>query len=337
MNTWLVLAISEDDRLYAGHSGYEDDVSTLYRFDSFVPNAKRVATGDTFVIRDKETVLGTAVVAELSTSLGEKEHKRCPACGLTKIKTRKSKTPLYRCECGTEFDSPVIEMSDCTLFEARFAETFSPVRSEVSIQQLWSVARNLNKQHSIMELDSGGVTDLLGGRFHHAVPHSLDGGLGAEYEEADEDVSVKPGDVHQEDPALLERGLRAHRRTQNLLANYVRSHGHEPRRPSGGEPNYDLAWKTNEVTVVCEVKSLTEQNQEKQLRLGLGQVLRFAHQLNGLASVSVLPVLAVEVEPTDPSWSAVCESHGVQLIWPETFDRVLKDLVERLPERETDP
>lgn len=40
-----------------------------------------------------------------------------------------------------------------------------------------------------------------------------------------------------------------------------------------GEPSFDLAWMTTETVFVVEVKSTTAKNEEKQLRLGLGQVL----------------------------------------------------------------
>lgn len=62
--------------------------------------------------------------------------------------------------------------------------------------------------------------------------------------------------------------------TQNSLAGHVRRRGWEPRSPGPGEPNFDLALVVNGIAWVAEVKSLTEANEEKQLRLGLGQVLR---------------------------------------------------------------
>jgi hypothetical protein len=75
---------------------------------------------------------------------------------------------------------------------------------------------------------------------------------------------------------------------------------------------------------VGEVKSLTASNEEKQLRLGLGQVLRYAHQLG--PDGDAVPVLIVERRPSDSSWEKLCVRLGVILAWPEVFD-------ERFPRR----
>jgi hypothetical protein len=84
------------------------------------------------------------------------------------------------------------------------------------------------------------------------------------------------------------------------------------------EPNFDIAWTSGKKVFVAEVKSVTDANEEKQLRLGLGQVLRYSHQLgkNG----RVYPVLVVERRPTDSSWAQLCSQLGVILAWPEVFE-----------------
>ena len=71
--------------------------------------------------------------------------------------------------------------------------------------------------------------------------------------------------------------------------------------------------------VVVEVKSMTETNESRQMRLGLGQVLDYSHALGGAAS-GVRPVLAVERRPAESRWIEICSSAGVTLVWPETFD-----------------
>jgi hypothetical protein len=43
---------------------------------------------------------------------------------------------------------------------------------------------------------------------------------------------------------------------------------------------FDLAWQIGRTLFVAQVKSLTLRNEEKQLRLGLGQVLRYADLLS---------------------------------------------------------
>ena len=77
-----------------------------------------------------------------------------------------------------------------------------------------------------------------------------------------------------------------------------------------------------------EVKSITASNEEEQLRLGLGQVLRYAQQLGG--SASVVPVLATERCPTDPTWQALCSGLGVILLCGRICSSTSKWPVSRL-------
>ena len=118
----------------------------------------------------------------------------------------------------------------------------------------------------------------------------------------------------------MERGLRGHATTQNSLANYVKTIGCEPRSPRSGEPNFDLAWKDGQDIWVAEVKSLTNKNEEKQLRLGLGQVLRYGHLLGDKHKVHL--VLAVERQPSDKSWIELCSALGISLVWPGNWESI---------------
>jgi len=145
--------------------------------------------------------------------------------------------------------------------------------------------------------------------------------LGDEYRPADELAVLGERDPFSVDPALVERSVRGHAITQNGLAFYLRSQAMEPRSPRADEPNFDLAWRIGDFVFVAEVKSLTLKNEEKQLRLGLGQVLRYAHQLGH--NVVVKPVLAVERRPNDHTWMQLCERLGVILVWPEVFSERL--------------
>lgn len=143
------------------------------------------------------------------------------------------------------------------------------------------------------------------------------GGLGDEYRPADELAAPRERDPFAVDPALVERGVRGHAKTQNGLARHLRSLAIEPRSARADEPNFDIAWRADDSIFVAEVKSLTVGNEEKQLRLGLGQVLRYAHQLG--SGGAVVPVLVVERCPTDSSWEQLCKQFGVILAWPDVF------------------
>jgi hypothetical protein len=72
------------------------------------------------------------------------------------------------------------------------------------------------------------------------------------------------------------------------------------------------------VFVVAEVKSITRPNEVKQLRLGLGQVLDYAHAIER-SGRSARAVLAVELKPRDDRWIELCRSHDVTLTWPDEW------------------
>ncbi len=98
------------------------------------------------------------------------------------------------------------------------------------------------------------------------------------------------------DPALVERGLRGHAATQNALARHIIALHNEPLSPAFEEPAFDLAWKAGDTVFVAEIKSRTDANEERQLRLGLGQVLPYRHLLSRRFS-NVQAVFVLEYAP----------------------------------------
>jgi hypothetical protein len=113
----------------------------------------------------------------------------------------------------------------------------------------------------------------------------------------------------------------AHKKTQALLAAHLEDRGLIPRSWSFLEPFYDLAWEDGDFFFVAEIKSLTRQNEERQLRLALGQILRYARQL-AYKDKPIQKIIAVERRPTDTTWIELCAGYGVTLVWPETFTDV---------------
>ena len=142
--------------------------------------------------------------------------------------------------------------------------------------------------------------------------------FGRPYEPADEEPELAQSERTGPDPDVAGRGLAAHNRTQNLLAQAVEAAGHDPRRPAEDEPNLDLAWENEGVINVAEVKSLTPATEEKQLRLAVGQVVRYRQQL-ARGGQEVRALIAVEYQPEDDSWIELCADEGIELCWPETF------------------
>jgi hypothetical protein len=138
------------------------------------------------------------------------------------------------------------------------------------------------------------------------------------YRPANTTVRTSAAEVFTRDPDEVDRGLRGHNVTQEILAQLVRDAGLTPGSSVDPRCDYDLAWERAGMVYVAEVKSVTNRNERLQLRLGLGQVLEYAHRLRS-DGWNVQPVLAVEREPSDAIWEQVCEGQGVRLIWPENM------------------
>lgn len=148
--------------------------------------------------------------------------------------------------------------------------------------------------------------------------------LGEAYREVDVQATPAPRSRTVFDPDAAGRGRQAHNRTQNQLADALRAAGLRPRRPSADEPNYDVAWQRDDVIVVAEVKSLTLDNEERQLRLAIGQVVRYRHQISVGNERDVRALIAVERPPSDSTWLDLCNEQGIILAWPEMFRQAVQ-------------
>lgn len=144
-------------------------------------------------------------------------------------------------------------------------------------------------------------------------------GLGTPYRRAHARQLPDEREPFAVDPAVVERGLTGHVTTQNGLADALLARGITPRSPRGDEPNFDLAWQDNDIVYVAEVKSITDANEERQLRLGLGQVLRYRHLL-GRTHPQVRGVLAAERAPRDATWQELCAALGIALVAGPNFE-----------------
>jgi hypothetical protein len=142
--------------------------------------------------------------------------------------------------------------------------------------------------------------------------------VGQEYIEANEDAAISGVTPFAVDPSVVDRGRQGHARTQNLVAQQIRLAGLRPLVASPDDPQFDVAWDHDGCLHVCEVKSLTKSNEEQQLRLGLGQLLRYRHLLEQRGT-AIRAVLAAERQPSDPSWEDVCLRYEVVLVWPDVL------------------
>jgi hypothetical protein len=126
-------------------------------------------------------------------------------------------------------------------------------------------------------------------------------------------------DTSSGDPDLAGRGLAAHSRLLNTMAKALEAQQLTPLRPRPDEPQFDIAWFDGAHLYVCEAKSLTAANEERQLRVALGQVARYHHLLDAAPQRShdtISAVIAVEHEPGDSTWVDTCHRQGVTLLWP---------------------
>lgn len=114
------------------------------------------------------------------------------------------------------------------------------------------------------------------------------------------------------------------------MAEAAAESGWVPRTYGPTDPVFDLLLEQpNQAgrVVVVEAKSTNATNEEKQLRLGLGQVLRYQQLLN-TPERPVIAMVAIERPPEDPRWISLCSQFGVLLVWPDLMVNELARLRE---------
>ena len=157
--------------------------------------------------------------------------------------------------------------------------------------------------------------------------------IGRSFTEDDEDALPRAAAPGVADPDLVGRGNRAHKHTRNALGAYLKSFGLEPLDPVQSDPPFDLAWRKGGILYVAEVKSITRENEERQLRLGLGQLLRYAHLLRKRAE-HLIAVLVPELKPRDPEWDQLCKALNVKLAFPPDFEGLIDETTEPSADRQ---
>ena len=136
--------------------------------------------------------------------------------------------------------------------------------------------------------------------------------FGKEYVFADEvSRNVAESDLFSTDPNLLDRALQIHSLTQNTVANWVLENSLTPHSPASINCDFDIAWESDFGKMVCEVKSLSDDNEVHQFRFGLGQVLEYAQKLEAT------PVLMFSRRPTQSALIDAANKAGVAVLWPE--------------------
>lgn len=180
--------------------------------------------------------------------------------------------------------------------------------------------------HTWLNLDADHFRSLAGGGATAPVPEQSSttppvapvftgDGVRLPYVDQDVDAGIAAPQRRRADSDAIENATREHRRTQNELADWARESGFETVRPNG-EPLFDVGWWSSDALFIAEVKSLGADNEARQVRLGLGQVLDYRKQLQD-AGTNSTAVLAVSRKPAaGEHWSALASEHGVVFCWP---------------------
>jgi len=153
-SAWLVTVFG-NERGYGGNAGYADVLEATYVYDSSVPNCRRVAVGDTFVVRTHTRMEGTASVRRIVVEPVTKQRQRCPVCRTTNVRSRLSQRPKYRCKNRHEFAEPTVDEATVEQFTAHYDGTYRAARGAISMHDLKTlcVAWNQNLAIQALRLD----------------------------------------------------------------------------------------------------------------------------------------------------------------------------------------
>ncbi|MEU1935448.1 hypothetical protein ACH49O_07715 [Streptomyces coeruleorubidus] len=125
------------------------------------------------------------------------------------------------------------------------------------------------------------------------------------------------------DLSRLDKATTAHEATVGALIAYLSRQGIEACTYAPGAPQFDAGWSLGEEVFVAEVKSLTGAREDQQIRLGIGQVLDYTHQLRTAYPGTVIhPILVLERPPSATRWTALAGSAGLRLTWAPGFSGI---------------
>ncbi|MCY1080348.1 HNH endonuclease [Archangium lansingense] len=179
------------EREYAGNVGYADELDSVYRYDSFVPNHLQVTKGDLLILCDRKAVLGIARISRIASLDEPKKLRRCPDCGIATIKERKKKRPRFRCWNGHEFDEPKPDEVPSVKYEAYFDGAFQRAPGHIPVQEVRRACPIYNAQLSMQKVDlarlEGPAKSVL--RLAETLPEAILG-LGLVAEDSSEEPYV---------------------------------------------------------------------------------------------------------------------------------------------------
>jgi putative restriction endonuclease len=149
---WSLITLGAD-RQYAGNRGYQDDLRTVYRYDSNVANSRNVSRGDLALIRDRNHLLGVARIQRVSERPSTKTMLRCPVCRAVDLKQRAKKAPKFRCGNRHEFERPIEDVAKVMEFAAHYGGTYVEAPDALPVSAIKAAAPRPSDQLSIEEID----------------------------------------------------------------------------------------------------------------------------------------------------------------------------------------
>jgi uncharacterized protein YciI len=118
----------------------------------------------------------------------------------------------------------------------------------------------------------------------------------------------------------LDEGTKAHEETVAALKTHLEQQRIVVCGPARNAPKFDAGWFRDGQVFIAEVKSLTGAHEAQQIRLGVGQVLDYAHQLgDGATGETLRPALVLERQPAATRWAMLAQAHGILLTWGPNF------------------
>jgi len=143
---------------------YADEPSSVYEWDSLVPNYSKPKAGDFILIWDSGQLLvfGMSVIQTISSEETFKVLLRCPECMKTDVRPREKLVPRYRCgKCRTEFAEPVREEVRITRFKSDHEAGWQDLSGLLDGSDLKKVCFEPESQHSIREIDLDKFEELM--------------------------------------------------------------------------------------------------------------------------------------------------------------------------------
>lgn len=141
-----ILKTKGNQSAFGGNTGYDDNPTSHYVYDTTVPNHDKLQEQDFVVIANKKYILGFAQVESIKVERQlSKIRYSCPICGTNEFYSRKGKFPPYRCRNKHEFGERTEKEINIDRFTAVYTNSFRKWECTelVKVLEPYYVKRNL--------------------------------------------------------------------------------------------------------------------------------------------------------------------------------------------------